>query len=93
MGLQGLAAAVAAAAIIVVAAAQTAVAAAAAQDQENDKNPGASAEVVVAHIELPPFDLHSSVWEKGKSCYSLWRAFLKVFFSRFSSLYNGREFP
>lgn len=65
-----LAAAIAAAAVVVVAAAQAAVTAAA-QDQEKDQNPGASAKVVVAHIELPPFELHYSVWKRGKSCYSL----------------------
>ncbi len=72
---KGLAAAVAAATIIVVAAAQ-AVAAAAAQDEKNDENPGASAKVVVAHIELPPFELHYSVWQRGKTCYRVSQSFL-----------------
>ena len=66
--------------IIVVAAAQS-IAAAAAQDQENDENPGASAKVVVAHIELPPFELHYSVWQRGNSCYrGLQSFFMKAVF-------------
>ena len=63
-----LAAAVVAAAVVIPAKA-VAAAAAAAQDQENDDNPGASATKVVAHIVLPPFELHYSVWQRGKSCY------------------------
>lgn len=85
--LQGLAAAVAAATVVVAA---VVAASAAAQDQKNNDNPRASAKVVVAHIELPPFGLHYSVWRRGNSCYSVLADFLQP---NFSSADNFGKLP